>query len=130
MIYLLDTNAISRYLGKRPSSVKERLEAQPRIFLATSTIVEAELYFGAIKGSSEIRTPLRRFLSGINILPFSSDAALRYGHIRTDLETNGEVIGGNDLLIGATALAHDLTLVTHNTGEFSRVPGLRVEDWE
>ena len=51
-----------------------------------------------------------------------------YARIRDHLELRGQIIGGNDLMIAAIALAHDLTVVTHNCGEFNRVPGLRVED--
>jgi tRNA(fMet)-specific endonuclease VapC len=57
-------------------------------------------------------------------------AADAYGSLHADLERAGRPIGPNDLLIAATALAHDLTLVTHNISEFGRVPGLGVEDWE
>jgi tRNA(fMet)-specific endonuclease VapC len=63
-------------------------------------------------------------------LPFDDLCAEHYGSIRTDLRRSGGAIGPNDLLIAATARAHDLTLVTHNTGEFSRVVGLRSEDWQ
>lgn len=63
-------------------------------------------------------------------LPFGDDGAEQYGLIRAELKRQGRPIGANDLLIAATALAYDLTLVTHNTREFSRVPGLRLEDWE
>ena len=63
-------------------------------------------------------------------LPFDGRAADAYGSIRADLEREGRPIGPNDLLIAATALAHSLTLVTHNTSEFNRVPGLSLVDWE
>ncbi|KYG01863.1 hypothetical protein BE21_55765 [Sorangium cellulosum] len=63
-------------------------------------------------------------------LSFDDVAAERYAVIRAELEGRGQSIGANDLLIAAIALAHDLTLVTHNISEFSRVTGLRLEDWE
>lgn len=63
------------------------------------------------------------------LLPFGLTGAEKYAEIRTDLERRGETIGANDLLIAATALAHGATLVTRNTGEFSRVPDLHLEAW-
>ena len=63
-------------------------------------------------------------------MPFGDEASVAYGSIRAALEQAGTPIGPNDLLIAAIALAYDLTLVTHDTGEFSRVPGLRIEDWQ
>ncbi len=63
-------------------------------------------------------------------LSFDDAGAERYGEIRAHLQRGGNLIGGNDLLIAATALAYDLTLITHNTTEFTRVPGLSVEDWQ
>ena len=63
-------------------------------------------------------------------LPFDDRSAVEYGVIRKRLESQGQVIGPNDMLIAAISLANDLTLVTHNVGEFSRVPGLRIEDWQ
>lgn len=98
--------------------------------LATSVIVEAELRYGIAKGGHAMQAPLEAFLRSIPILAFDSAAAQEYGRLRAYLESRGETIGGNDLLIAATALAHGLTLVTHNVGEFARVPGLRIEDWE
>ena len=62
-------------------------------------------------------------------LPFDSGCVPHYARLRDTIERAGHVIGGNDLLIAAIALAHDLTVVTHNSGEFNRVPDLRVEDW-
>ena len=69
------------------------------------------------------------FLSGITILPFDSAASLEYGNIRYSLKSRGTLIGANDLLIVAHARSSGLTLVTHNTREFSRVENLLLEDW-
>ena len=63
-------------------------------------------------------------------LPFDDSAAAAYGEIRAHLQRAGRLIGGNDLLIAAIAQTNNLTLVTHNTGEFTRVPNLPVEDWQ
>ena len=72
----------------------------------------------------------RQFLGLFISLPFDDTAAEHYGQIRADLTTRGTPDGGNDLLIAAVALANDLTLVTHNTNEFMRIVGLKIEDWE
>jgi len=69
-------------------------------------------------------------LAPIHRLPFDETSAIEAGKIRWDLERRGQVIGPHDIMIAAQAIALDLTLVTHNTGEFSRIPGLKVEDWQ
>jgi len=63
-------------------------------------------------------------------VPFDDEAASKYGEIRSDLARKGTPIGPNDLMIAAIALAHESVLITHNTREFNRVTGLKVEDWE
>jgi tRNA(fMet)-specific endonuclease VapC len=73
---------------------------------------------------------LEAFLSPFTSVAFDDGAASYYGRIHADLDRAGELIGPNDLLIAAMALANDLVLVTHNVKEFGRVPGLRWEDWE
>jgi len=95
-------------------------------------IVKAELYYGAYKGTRlESNLVLyQEFFSELVSLPFDGNAAAVYGRIRARLEALGTPIGPNDLQIAAIALANDLILVTHNTREFSRVEGLRLEDWE
>ena len=73
---------------------------------------------------------LQAFLGAFQSLPFDDAAAEAYGRLRAELARRGTPIGPNDLMIAAIALVHDLTLVTHNTAEFSRVSDLRFEDWE
>lgn len=95
-------------------------------------MVRAELAYGA-KKSAHVADNLRlvdAFFEPFVCLPFGNREADAYGSLRADLEREGRPIGPNDLLIAATALTHSLTLVTHNTSEFGRVPGLKVEDWE
>jgi tRNA(fMet)-specific endonuclease VapC len=75
-------------------------------------------------------TKVHTFVSGLQSLPLDDPAAAHYARIRADLATKGTPIGPNDLLIAAIALANHLTLVTHNTGEFSRVVGLAIDDWQ
>ena len=88
--------------------------------------------FGARKSSDPARNlrVLRRFFEPLGSLPLDDAGAEAYGSIHFELERSGLPIGANDLLIAATAVAHDAVLVTHNVREFSRVPGLRLEDWE
>jgi tRNA(fMet)-specific endonuclease VapC len=95
-------------------------------------VVKAELCYGARKSAriDENLRLLQRFFAPLASLPFDDRCADEAGLIRLDLERSGRPIGPNDLLIAATARAHDLVLVTANTREFDRVPGLRVDDWE
>jgi tRNA(fMet)-specific endonuclease VapC len=95
------------------------------------SVVEAELYHGAEKYalSEQRRELLNDFMALYHRLPFDFRCVPYYAKVRHHLETHGQIIGANDLLIAATALAHGLTLITHNSGEFARVPGLQWEDW-
>ncbi len=132
MIYLLDTNVCVRYLNGRSLSIRERLQVTDVEDIAVCSIVKAELFYGANRSNNPQRTLAnqQQFLNLFVSLPFDDEAASIYGRIRAQLAALGTPIGSNDLQIAAIALAHDLTLVTHNTGEFSRVEGLRLEDWE
>ena len=95
-----------------------------------SIIVACELRYGAARRrSARLTSQLEAVLEGIDILPLDERADRHYAEIRTDLERIGRPIGNNDLLIAAHARALEATLVTHNTGEFSRVPGLAIENW-
>lgn len=132
MIYLLDTNTWAAYLNRRSSSVRQRIEQTDPSDICFCSVVKAELYYGAHK--SPRRAANLALLAGLfpqfSSIPFDDIAADFYGQIRCDLEKKGTPIGPNDLMIAATAKANDLTLVTHNTAEFCRVAGLRLEDWE
>jgi tRNA(fMet)-specific endonuclease VapC len=132
VIYLLDTNVCVRYLNGRSLAIRERLQATDVEDVVVCSVVKAELFYGANKSNNPQRTLAnqQQFLNLFVSLPFDDEAAAIYGRIRAALATQGTPIGSNDLQIASIALAHDLILVTHNTGEFSRVPGLRLEDWE
>ena len=112
--------------------MKQRLEAVPNHEIGVCSIVKAELCFGAMKSANPERNFAlqQKFLAQFVSLPFDDLAATTFGVIRSQLETNGTPIGAYDLQIAAIALANNLALVTHNTGEFGRVDGLQVEDWE
>lgn len=94
-------------------------------------VVKAELYYGAQKSSRVERNMalMREFFASFESLPFDDVAAETYGRLRAYLEKRGEIIGPNDLLIAAIALTQGATLITHNIGEFKRVPDLMFEDW-
>jgi tRNA(fMet)-specific endonuclease VapC len=131
-MYLLDTNACIRLLNGTSERLAERLRATPRSQVRLSSVVKAELLFGA-RRSSRVADNLRlleRFFATLASLPFDDRCAEEYGLARAELDRTGTPIGPNDLLIAATARANDCTLVTHNEREFSRVSGLQYEDWE
>lgn len=131
MKYMLDSNIIAYAKNKRPASVLERITAQQPSDVCISAITMAELEFGILRSSkpAQNRLALLAFLSGIQILPFDSDAAREYGAIRHSLTKRGTLIGANDMLIAAHAKSRNLILVTNNAREFERVEGLTVENW-
>ena len=130
MGYLLDTNILSDLIRNPFGPVAQRIEAVGAKAVCTSIIVAAELRYGcAMKGSPRLQARVEDILATIPVLPLEVPADADYGRQRVQLEASGQPIGGNDLLIAAHALALGLTLVTHNTREFSRIVGLQVEDW-
>ncbi|MBE2272501.1 MAG: type II toxin-antitoxin system VapC family toxin [Anaerolinea sp.] len=132
MIYLLDTNTCIRHLNRRSPSITARLHAVDEAEIAVCSVVKAELYLGAMKSQTPEITMSKQqaFVERFVSLPFNDKAAMHYARIRAALEIAGKSIGSNDLMIAAIALANDLTLITHNTREFGRVTGLKIEDWE
>lgn len=130
MTLLLDTN-ICVYAIKRWPGVLRRLQGVVPDDVAVSSVTLAELWFGAAKSSKPERTraSVDAFLRPFAILPFEREAAASHAEIRLFLERAGRPIGERDLLIAAIARSRRLTVVTHNSDEFARVPGLRVEDW-
>lgn len=130
MRYLLDTNIVSVVVKEPGGALAKRLAAMPRSEFGISIVVACELRCGAArKGSARLNSQLEAVLEGIDIFPFEEQADRHYGEIRSELERIGRPIGYNDLLIAAHARFLEATLVTHNTNEFARVPGLVVEDW-
>jgi tRNA(fMet)-specific endonuclease VapC len=132
MKWLLDTNACIRYLNGRAPALKQRLDVAGKSDILVCSVVKAELAFGAARSANPAATAAAqaRFLSPFHSLSFDDPCAAIYGEIRAVLARSGTPIGPNDLLIAAIAVANQATLVTHNTAEFSRVPGLLIEDWE
>jgi len=132
MTYLLDTNTCIRHLNQRSQVITERLLAIPEAEIALCSVVKAELYFGATKSNNPEQTMLKQpaFAERFVSLSFDDASAIVYARIRADLERAGAPIGANDLMIASIVVANDLTLVTNNLREFSRIAGLKVESWE
>ena len=130
-MYLLDTN-ICIYLMKNsfPALTDKVLSMDPED-LSISSVTVYELEYGAAKSSrsEETRLKLAMFLAPFKISPFDSGDAASAGMIRALLEKKGTPIGPYDIQIAAQGLSRGLTVVPHNQSEFSRVPGLKTEDW-
>jgi predicted nucleic acid-binding protein len=130
MAYLFDTDAISEVLKPRPAAGYIRwLAGVPREEQFTSAVVAGELYQGAFRSSAVARHLAnieKRVLPSVTVLSYDTAAARVYGEIRARLEASGRPLADADLQIAATALVHDLELVTGNVKHFQRVPGLRI----
>ena len=127
---MLDTNIVSDLIRNPQGRAAERLRRHGEAGICVSIITAAELRYGAAKrGSARLLTRVEAVLSTIDVLPFDVPADTEYGSIRAELEAAGQPIGPTDLFIAAHAYSMGLTLVTHNTGEFRRVRGLKVENW-
>ena len=131
MNYLLDTNICVLLIRQKSPPVLAHLLSHAITDIGISTITVAELQYGVQKSSQpgQNQQALDHFLLPLTILPFDDGAAVAYGRIRSDLESQGLPIGALDTLIAAQAVSHNLALVTNNVREFARVSGLRIEDW-
>lgn len=131
-MYLLDTNVCIHLLNEADPHIIRQFRSRSPDDIALCSIVKAELWYGALR-STRVEANLQRlkiFFAPLRSLPFDDLCVEHYALIRADLAVQGSPIGPNDLLIAATAYAHGATLVTHNTREFGRITGLRLEDWE
>ena len=130
MAYLFDTDAISEVLKPRPAAgYVTWLAAIPREEQFTSAVVVGELYNGAFRSSAAARhleNVEKRVLPAVTVLSYDVAAARVCGQVRAHLESAGRPLADADLQIAATALVHDLELVTGNVKHFKRVPGLRI----
>ena len=128
--YLLDTNLCIRVLRDRPAGLRVRFNSEAS-GLCMSDVVLYELLFGAEKSTkpAENRTAVEHFAGRLSVLPFDSAAAAHAADIRANLERRGASIGAYDLMIAGHARSRGLIVVTGNLREFSRVEGLRSEDW-
>ena len=132
MLYLPDTNVWIQHLNPVPSIAKTKLSSHSPAQIVLCDVVKAELYYGAYKSARREANlaVLATLFAGFGSLPFDGEAARISGEIRANLARKGTPIGPYDLQIAAIALANNCILVTHNTGEFSRIAGLKLEDWE
>ena len=127
---MLDTNIVSDLLRNPDGSAAKRIADVGPDAICVSIITAAELRYGcAKKGSAKLAAYVEAILESVQVLAFDVPADAEYGGIRAELEATGKPIGPNDMLIAAHADAAGAILVTDNTGEFSRVRGLRVENW-
>ena len=127
--YLLDTN-ICIFFNKGMLSVQTKLSSVGFDRCAISEIVYAELRYGVEKSEQQARNlkTLELFMTDLEVLPISPSIVL-FAKEKARLKRAGQPIDNFDLLIGATAIHHDLTLVTNNTKHFQRLEGIRLEDW-
>lgn len=128
--YLLDTNTVSYIIKGNIPRVRERLVKTPMAQIAISVITEAELRFGLARRPEATRLKLvvEEFLLRVTVLPWDSEAARHYAHVRAALENIGTGMGNLDTMIAAHAIATGAVLVT-NDRVFGRVKQLKIEDW-
>lgn len=126
-VLLLDTNAVSALVKGQADSLSKTLKQRP---FCVSVITEAELRFGLARRpvNADLRSIIENLLLAIDIRPWNSASAARYGHLRAELEALGKPLSPIDLLIATRALAEDCTLVSADRA-FAYVPGLRILDW-
>lgn len=128
--FMLDTNIISDAIRNPYGRAANKMDGLGDQQISVSAIVASEMRFGAMKkGSERLSFLVENILRRIAVLPYEESEAHHFAQIRFELEKTGKPIGATDLFIAAHARSLDLTLVTNNTREFARVPGLKVENW-
>jgi tRNA(fMet)-specific endonuclease VapC len=129
-VILLDTNICIYLINAKPPAVLARFQKYRLGDIGLCSVVAAELAFGVAKsGSARNREALEMFLAPLTVLPFDESAIWAYGDLRADLERRGTPIGSLDTMIAAHALSQQALLVTNNTREFTKVPGLQLDNW-
>lgn len=127
---LLDTNICIYIINAKPPAVLARFRQYHLGEIGLCSVVAAELAYGVAKsGSARNRQALEMFLAPLTILPFDETAIWAYGELRAHLERRGTPIGSLDTMIAAHALSQQALLVTNNTREFAKVPGLQLDNW-
>jgi tRNA(fMet)-specific endonuclease VapC len=131
-MFLLDTNVCVQYLRGKNARVRQRLASWPTHDVHLCSVVLSELYLGVLRSADPLknRAEVDQFAAPFSSLSFDDAAADVCSRIRHHLESQGTPIGPYDMQIAAIALVNGCTVVTHNTNEFTRVPGLSLEDWE
>lgn len=132
MKVLLDTNVCIHFMNGTSKNIKEKIFNSLNLDIYLCSIVKAELYYGALK-SNMVEKNIKRlddFVSYFSSYHFDDSCVPEYGKIRATLSKKGMLIGPYDMQIASIAISNNLTLVTHNIREFSRIDGLLLEDWE
>lgn len=129
--FMLDTDIASYIMNSKSPRLLQKLQTVPTSAVCISAITKSEIVYGVeiSPRQQKDRAALEFFLQHIEVLDYPASAADDYGNIRAALKSRGRLIGPNDTLIAAHARCLGLTLVTNNTREFERVPGLKVENW-
>jgi tRNA(fMet)-specific endonuclease VapC len=129
-MHLLDTNTLSDLLRNPKGMVRQKLGEVGPSDIAMSVVTAGELLWGVEKKNSpRLKATIEGLIRRFEVIKLDLRVAREYAAIRSSLERVGKPIGANDLWIAAHALAEEATLVTANTREFARVPGLRIENW-
>jgi len=130
MIYMFDTDTISFFMKDNPKSVRIKVLKQQKNEFCISAITYAELMFGLKKNySKQLDFWLKEVLAMFKVISFDDTSSVIYGDIRTALEKSGSPLDNMDMLIAASALTEGAVLVSHNVKHFSKIKGLKVEDW-
>ena len=129
MPYLVDTNVCSEYLRRGGKVFHRFLQHSGRLYMSVVTFSELTAWAYKQKDPSRIQAKVAELIEIVPVLPFDLKAAEIAGRIRGQHLRIGISFSPSDLMIASTAIAYDLTLVTHNVSDFQRVPGLHIEDW-
>ena len=130
LAYMLDTNICIYVMKNYPKDLQDKFNSLAEQ-ICISSITLGELHYGAEKSArrADNLTAIEHFVARLEVLPFDAKAAAHYGQLRAELERAGRPCGPHDMQIGGHARSEGLIVVTNNLREFSRMPGVRVEDW-
>jgi len=129
MIYMLDTDTVSNIVRKHPPVIKKLIKRESDE-ICISAVTNAELFYGLEKKNSQkLFNEVRSIIGKCTIVDFDASQSEIYGRIRVELEKSGTPLGDIDMLIAAAAISTGAILVSHNTKHFSKISGLKLEDW-
>ena len=129
MNFLIDTNICSAYLKGNPAVWNKFMQYSGGLAISVVTAGELWTWVSRGKASERSRRSVTNFIASVDVIEIDLTIALRFGELRGTMLDQGTPLPDMDALIAATALAEDLTLVTHNVADFQPVPDLRIEDW-
>lgn len=130
MKYLVDTNVCSDFLRRRGEAGQRFLDHAGELAVSVITVGELRTWAYRRRAKGSLQAGIDSLLTQVAVLPIDMDVADRFGQLRASLFDAGRPTPELDLLIAATAIVHDLTLVTHNTRDFADIPGVRLDDWQ